>query len=427
MAVIVWILVAGDKWWFAYPILMLWGAYIFIGFKIYPDELGFLFTIAALLVYAFKKKGSPNQNRPPLTWALILLIAYFIVHLSVSWYLSNLGWLSGGGSIVRVYSSGLIALVFCWLFYKYGPTQDVKTLVTIIFWVLGLRILLSLLYFYVPSLFDYGEESLFVFYSSADLRFSALYEIILSIGIYYFTDKRPIKNAILVFICLLLVIILFGEGRVSVACAASVLVIWILLAKKLRLLVYLAPLILILITQVFSQAHLLSNLPLEVQRSLSFLPGLKSQLIHATEASDQWHTDLFWLGYEKWTNSLSSFLLGNTVNAADVYSFSQLNYAMRLEVAAGTARYESTLWTVLATLGVLGFSLYVFVFYFLCRDIVLAVLKDGIISWRHGIYAMALISLVPMILFGWIRGGFPVTEILFCTMAKVVFFDDKMT
>ena len=198
-----------------------------------------------------------------------------------------------------------------------------------------------------------------------------------------------------------------------------------LLAKKLRLLVYLSPLVLILIIQVFAQAHLLSSLPLEVQRSLSFLPGLESQLIHATEASNQWHTDLFWQGYEKWTNTWSSFWVGNAIDARDIYSFLKLNYAMQLELAAGTARYESTLWAVLATLGVLGFFLYVSVFAFLCRDIVATVLKEGIISRRHGIYAMALISLTPMILFGWIRGGFPVTEILFCVMAKVLYEQQK--
>lgn len=425
VALIVWIFTAGRYWWFAYPVLSFWGGYIYLGFKIYPDELGLLVAIAGFLLYAVRNRERLHQERPPLTWALILLIAYFVIHMSVSYYLSNLDWLTGGGSIIRVYSSGLTALLFCWLFYEYGA-QNVKKLILIIFALLALRILLSLLFFSAPGLFNYGEEALFVLYSSADLRFSALYEMILGIGIYYLTNKRLVKNAILLFIFLLLVIILFGEGRVSAACAASVLVIWMLLAKKLRLLVYLSPLVLILIIQVFAQMHLLSNLPLEVQRSLSFLPGLESQLIYATEGSDQWHTDLFWLGYEKWTNTWGSFWIGNTIDARDVYSFLKLNYAMQLEIAAGTARYESTLWTVLATLGVVGFFLYVSVFIFLCRDMAAKVLKDGIISDRHGIYAMALLSLTPMILFGWIRGGFPVTEILFCVMAKVVYDDDQI-
>ncbi|MCX5814647.1 MAG: hypothetical protein NTX75_00175 [Proteobacteria bacterium] len=421
----IWVLTAGRYWWFAYPVLTFWGGYIYLGFKIYPDEVGLLVAIAGFLVYAVKNREGLHQNRPPLTWALILLIAYFISHMSVSFYLSNLRWLTGGGSIIRVYSSGLIALLFCWLFYKFGSAQDVKTVITIVFAVLALRILLSLMYFSAPAFFDFAEEDMFILYSSADLRFSALYEMILSIGIYYFTDKRLVKNAILLFIFLLFVIILFGEGRVSTACAASILIIWMLLAKKGRLLVYLSPFVLILIIQVFAQAHLLSNLPLGVQRSLSFLPGLESQLIYATEGSNQWHTDLFWLGYEKWTNTWSSFWVGNIVDARDIYSFFKLNYAMQLEIASGTARYESTLWSVLATLGVVGFFFYVSVFAFLCRDFVAKVLKDGIISRSHGIYAMAVVSLTPMILFGWIRGGFPVTEILFCVMAKVLYEEQK--
>ncbi|MFZ4438253.1 MAG: hypothetical protein ACOYOS_07490 [Syntrophales bacterium] len=425
VAIIVWVFTAGRYWWFAYPVIMFWGGYIYLGFKIYPDEIGILVTIAGFLVYAIKNGEGLHQDRPSVTGALILLIAYFIVHMSVSYYLSNLGWLTGGGSIIRVYSSGLASLLFCWLFYKYGSAQNVKTVILIVFVVLALRMLLSLLYFSAPSLFDSEEGDLFVLYSSVDLRFSALYEIVLGIGIYYFTDKCLVKNAILLFIFLLIVIILFGEGRVSVACAASTVIIWLLLAKKLRLLVYLSPVVIIFIIQVFAQAHMLSKLPFEVQRSLSFLPGLESQLIYSTEGSNQWHMDLFWLGYGKWTNTWSSFWIGNAIDPRDVYSFFKSNYAMQLEIAAGTARYESTLWSVLATLGVIGFFLYVSVFAFLCRDIAAKVLKDGIISSSHGIYAIALLSLAPMILFGWIRGGFPTTEILFCVMAKVVYEEQK--
>lgn len=425
VVLLIWVFRAGRYWWFAYPVLSLWGGYIYLGFKVYPDEVGFFVAIAGFLVYALKDREGLHQERPPLTWALILLIAYFIVHISVSYYVSNLGWLAGDGSIIRVYSSGLIALLFCWLCYKYGSTRDAKTLIQILFALLALRILLSLFFFSAPDLFDFGEGDMFVLYSSVDLRYSALYEIVLSIGIYYFTDKRLIKNAILPFISLLFGIILLGEGRAAVACAASVLVVWMLLVKKLRLLVYLSPFVLILIIQLFAQAHLLSNLPLEVQRSLSFLPGLESQLVYATEGSDRWHTDLFWMGYKRWTNTWSSFWVGNTLDARGIYSFYRLDYATQLEVAADTAHYECTLWTVLGTLGVLGLSLYVSVFVYLCWDIGATVLKDGIISRRHGIYAMALLSMTPMILFGWIRGGFPIHEILFCVIAKMVYEDEK--
>jgi hypothetical protein len=158
---------------------------------------------------------------------------------------------------------------------------------------------------------------------------------------------------------------------------------------------------------------------------MSFIPGLNSQLIYNTGGSDDWHFDLLLLGYQRWTSSFASLIFGNCINPEGVYSFAKLDYLSRLEIAAGTSRYECTLWSVLATLGIVGTALYVWIFTFLFREIIPIVRREGIISFNHAVYAAAIISLLLMILFGWIRGGFPGIEMMLGVMAKALYEDSK--
>jgi len=51
--------------------------------------------------------------------------------------------------------------------------------------------------------------------------------------------------------------------------------------------------------------------------------------------------------------------------------------------------------------------------------------KDGIISFKHAVYAVAIICLLLMILFSWIRGGFATIELMLGVMAKALYEDNK--
>jgi len=423
---ITWVLGSGKYWWLAFPFMAFWGGVFWIGFKIYPDEIGVLVALAALILALIRYRHHEIiQDRPPISWAFLLLISYFILHMSISLYIAKLDLLSGGGSIVRVYATGLAYLLFSWLYYKFGSSKYIKAAIIIIFAVITIRIIISLFYFYQPALFNLPEADLIWLYPSADLRFSALYQMIFSIMLLYLLKNPLMKTIIVIFIILMFVLVLLGEGRVSVTMAVFALILWLLLAKKIRLLIYLLPVLFVSIIIVLSEMHLLSSLPLEMQRAISFIPGLESQLIYNTEASNYWHFDLFRLGFERWASDFFSLLFGNSVDPVGVYQFSKLGYSSQLEMAAGTARYECTLWTVLATLGIVGTFLYIWIFIFLFREIIPIVWKDGIISFDHGVYAVAIICLLLMILFSWIRGGFPTIELMLGVMAKALYEDNK--
>jgi len=422
---ITWVLGSGKYWWLFFPLLAFWGGVFWVGFKVYPDEIGVLVVAAALILAMIKGHHAIMQDRSPISWAFPLLILYFILHMSISLYTAKLDLLSGGGSIIRVYAGGLTYLVFSWLYYKFGTSKYVKAAIIIIFTVVTVRIIISLFYFYQPTLYNFSEDNLIWLYPSVDLRGSALYQIVFSIILFYLFKSRLMKTIMVIFIILMLVLVLVGQGRVSVAMAFSAVILWMLLAKKIRLLIYLLPVLFVSIIIVYSKMHLLSDLPLEMQRSLSFIPGLKSQLIYSTEGSNIWHFDLLHLGFKRWTFDFTSFLFGNCIDPVGVYQFPKLDYFVKLQIAAGTARYECTLWMVLATLGIVGTSLYIWIFRFLFRDIIPIVRRDGIIGFNHAVYAAAIICLLLMILFGWIRGGFPTIELLLGVMAKSLYEDSK--
>jgi len=422
---IVWVYGSGKYWWLVFPVMAFWGGLFWVGFRIYPDELGLLITMAALAVALCIHYPAIVRDRSPASWSLLLLGLYFLVHLLVSLSNSRLGWLSGGGSIVRVYASGITYLIFSWMYYKFGSSEHIKLAVIILFMVMLVRIVVSMLALYVPALFGISKAGFLWLHSPTDLRFSALYQMLFGIILFYLFKGRWAKAIIIVFIIGMFILVLFGEGRVSVAMAVSTLILWMLLARKTILLVYLLPLLIVCIVLVNSEVHLLSQLPLGVQRAISFIPGLDSQLIYNTIGSDDWHFDLLLLGYQRWTSSFASLIFGNCINPEGVYSIDKLDYLSRLEIAAGTSRYECTLWTVLATLGIVGTALYVWIFTFLFRDIIPIVRREGIISFNHAVYAAAIISLLLMILFGWIRGGFPSIEMMLGVMAKALYEDNK--
>jgi hypothetical protein len=427
MFAIVWVYGSGRYWWLVFPVMAFWGGLFWVGFKIYPDEFGLVIAVAALAVALCRHFPAMERYRTAASWSFLLLILYFLIHLSVSLSNSNFGWLNGSGSIIRVYASGISFLVFSWMYYKFGTSEHIKLAVIIVFIVMLVRITVSMLAIYTPRLSGMSGTGFFWLYSPADLRFSALYQMLFGIMLFYFFQERWVKIIIMILIISMFILVLFGEGRVSVAMAVFTLILWMWLAKRTVLLIYLLPLLVVSVMLVYSEVHLLSKLPSGVQRAISFVPGLESQLVYNTQASNEWHFDLLHLGFQRWTSSIGSLFFGHRINPEGVYFLNELDYFSRLEIAAGTSRYECTLWTILATLGIVGAALYIWLFTFLFRDIVPIVRKEGIISFNHAVYAAAIISLVLMILFGWIRGGFPGIELMLGVMAKALYEDSKQS
>ncbi len=426
IALVTWILLGGKNWWMAFPCMATFGGYFTVGFKIFPDEAGLLLSVLALIPAIIKGKQKIIRDRIQISWAFKALISYFILHLAVSLYYADADLLSGAGSIIRTYSKGLTYLLFCWLFYKYGNTKNLKIALSIVFFIILIRIIIAVSFFLSSDFNINSGTGIFVFQSTDDLRASAILNMLIAIILFYISKNKRLRAAIIIDILLMIPLVLIGQGRVSVAMAAVILILWLAIEKKIKHLLMFSVMVFLLFALLYNNLGVLQQLSPQAQRALSFLPGFQPSASLGIESSDEWHFDLMEKGYEKWVDSWHSILFGNRIISTGIYEFEYLDAISKLEIAAGMARYESTLWMTVATLGLCGLVLYVVIFIFLFRNIIPVLMKEGIPDFKHAVYATAFISLILMLLFCWITGGFPRYELMFGVLAKTMCEDDKL-
>ena len=424
IAVLIWSFRGGKNWWMAFVVMTSLGGVFWVGFTIYPSEIGLLLAVAALFFAVVIKGKDLSQDRPRISWAFSLLILYFILHMLASLYTAKVGLMNGGGSIIRTYSTGMTFLVFGWLYYRFGPTKNIKNVFIIILIVNSIRIgfgLYAYFFNYTSSLSGPGWAFLGM---SADLRTSALYQIYAGIVIFYLIKKRNLRIGFLLLIVISFFIVFLGQGRVAVLEAMLAISLWVMIEKKYGLLIFILSIFLFLFVLVNTKIY--EDLPYEIQRAVSFMVLNKNKIYsYYPFASDQWHFDLFKTGFDNWSNSTYSLFFGNRIDPSDVWRLGSFDFYTQVKIASAMARYESSLWTVLATIGIIGISLYVWIFSFLLRYIIPIVKRDGIKSFNHAVYAAATISFLLMILLGWIRGGFPDYEIMLGVMGKALYEDSK--
>ena len=424
IAVLIWSFKGGKNWWMAFVVFVTFGGVFWVGFKIYPAEIGLLFAIMALVFATVIKGKNLRQDRSKISWAFSLLILYFILHMLASLYKANVGLMNGGGSIIRSYSTGMTFLVFGWLYYRFGSTKNITNVFIIILIINSIRIgfgLYAYFFSYTSSLSEPGWTFLGL---STDLRSSVLYQIYAAIIIFYLIKNRNLKVGVLLLIVLSFIIVFLGQGRVAVLEAMLAISLWVIIEKRYGLLIFILSIFIFLFILVNTKVY--EDLPFEIQRSVSFMVLNKNKIYsYYPFASDQWHFDLFKTGFDNWSDSAYSLFFGNCIDPSDVWRFGSFDFFNQVKIASAMARYESSLWTVLATLGIIGISLYTWVLTFLFRNIIPIVKRDGIKSFNHAVYAIAIISFVLMILLGWIRGGFPDYEIMLGVMGKSLYEDRK--
>ena len=424
--VIIWTVYGGKNWWMAFVVMASFGGVFWVGFKVYPTEIGMLLAFMALFFAMLIKGKNFKQNRKKISWAFSLLIIYFILHMLASLYIAKIGLMNGAGSIIRTYSIGMTFLLFAWFFYKFGSTKNIKNVFIIILLINSIRMGIGLYVYFFTYNPSFSEPGWIFIGMSSDLRSSALYQINMAIIIFYANKNRAIRLIILLLIVFSFFALLLGQSRVSVFAAMLTIVFWILIEKKYALSILFLSIFLSAFILINTNIKLFEYLPFEVRRSLSFMVLDKNKILsNYPFVSDEWHSDLFKFGYNRWSSSTASIFFGNYIDPSDAWRFSSFDYNIQVKIASAMARYESTLWTVLATLGIIGFSLYVCIFAFLFNDIILIVKRDGIKNFNNAVYAVGIISFLLMIILGWIRGGFPDFAIMLGMMGKALYEDSK--
>jgi len=97
----------------------------------------------------------------------------------------------------------------------------------------------------------------------------------------------------------------------------------------------------------------------------------------------------------------------------------------RVDVAARLATYENAIFTITATLGLIGLLLWARVLYWLYQPFAFKILRQGI---RHSDDALAFVAVQTLIVyltFSWIAGGYPSTLCVLGVLAAASFFERR--
>lgn len=428
---IIWIVGGRNVWWLPIPIAVSFGGLVWVGLRIYTHELAVLMAVAALFPALALNYRSVECYRGSLPWYVYALSIYMVAHLAVSMLLDRYIENTGYGNIMRTYMNALWALFFLLTIFHYGKTTHLRSLLLIVYFGLFFRVAIGIYSYYFPGfLFFRGFNVFFLLsqYGSVELRGTALQLFIFALGLSA-ASRRVIPMIAHLVVALLSVWLLpMGSGRAAIIMMGIIPILWLLVQRRYGLLFSLIGGMIAVIAFINANPDVLYHLPRAPRRALSVLV-LKDVLdIQAENAgSDLWHQMLFNLGKDRWLASGLTFFFGNRVHPLDptMQAISwDMHYAA--SIAASITRYESALWTILATTGVVGITLYAATFIKLLNMPVRLLFREQFADATHVVYFVATAQCLLYILFLPISGTFPGIELMWATIAFTL-YRDKVT
>jgi hypothetical protein len=210
--------------------------------------------------------------------------------------------------------------------------------------------------------------------------------------------------------------------------ASGIAIIWAIFQRKfVSLAIFVSTLIVLLVT-FNTNPDLIYQFPKRFQRTLSiFVMKSPYQTVHAMlETSDQWHYELMQRGYHKWVKTPLTCLFGNRVLSVQNESdFGRKNFTDKIQMAEDLASYESGLWTVLATLGLVGMGLYIAVFKYFLGPVIRSLWRHQICDPAHAFAFMAVASMMVWVGFCWGVGHFPSQQLMLAVIARAAYDDQQ--
>jgi hypothetical protein len=431
LAIAAWILFSGKLWWALTPMAVAFGGTLLLGYKIYPHEMALLISIVALLpLIALRRRDLPL--RPPLPWTIYALLALFIVDWAISIYVIEDLDLHGIGSLSRAYISGLWAIIFGLLFYRYGELNP-RQILRLLYIVFCLRSIVvgtaALVETFLPlpkiGFVLSGLISGFTEYRVAGIQLGLL-------AFAYATMERRVGVKLVHYAVAAVAIwmALLGGGRVTIGITCCALLMWAILRRQWGWLSLLGAMGLALVVLLNRSPEMLYHLPKGGQRALSILVTESStrwlDWHDRNRISNQWHRHLSELGWQRWTENPATFLFGNRVEPYDEsYEARSATWQMKADIGAKMGLYEAGLWTVLGLIGLVGLLLYLGLFVFLLKGPLALVRREGICSPTHVLAFLALLGAMLWGVFSWIVGHFPSYELMMAVLAKAAYEDRR--
>ena len=426
---VIWMVAGRRIWWMPIPIAVSIGGLVWVGFRIYTHELALMMTMVALLPALAINRWAMEQHRPALPWYVYALPAYLLAHLVASFIINRYLGGSSYGNILRTYMGALWPLIFLIALYHYGDSRWVRITITLVYVSLLVRVVIGLYSYYFPGYFLFrGFNAIFLLseYGATELRDAPLRLLIMTLALTS-AAKRPGATVLHLLVAILSVwLLLMGSGRVTVGMLGLVPIFWLLIQRKFGLLFLFLITASSIVVLLNLNPGILDTLPRGQQRALSILIfGDILDIQARLEGSNYWHQELFRIGKERWLNSPISFLFGNRVHPFDLMGSITRDFHFGLQVAANVARYERSLWTVLATTGLVGGLLYVFSFIHLLRAPFRELIRHRIADPTHAVYFFALAHTALFFLFSPFHGSFPGTELMWGALAFVLYQDKR--
>jgi hypothetical protein len=273
------------------------------------------------------------------------------------------------------------------------------------------------------------SAALFVPPDSTDLRVSALLLIALLVIWFYRRRERWLRFVLGGVYLGAIYLTWLGASRVAALSAAFTLLLWALVQRRRAGLV--AGAAGLLVAAVIAIAVNVSpafyeTLPDGMRRSLSAIVATRDLDEHAdTAVSNEWHFMLMEAGFDRWTRNPATVLVGNPVEGWRPGYEALQSLEEKADVAARLATYENAVFTITATLGLVGLLLWARALYWLYRPFTFTILRQGIRHPNDALAFGAVQSLIVYLAFGWIAGGYPSTVCVLGVLAAASFFERR--
>ncbi len=428
--------IGGSKiWWlpiFFFPSL---GGLVYVGFKIYVQELAVILCIIPLTLALTTNRFALNVRRHGVQQIVILLLVYLSLHYLGCISYTKIQGLGGLGNISRRYADAIWPILFLLPFLYFGDSRFLKWAMRLMYFAFIVRAAIAFygIYtgvegmMYIPMI-NYVLPSGGTY---ADLRVSG--PMLVSLGIVYFClHKRFIPR---VFNLGIIAIgswgTLMGSSRLIMVSLIFLFGLSFLIYRKWGLIMGLLSIALIAILLINSAPEILYDLPSSARRAATAFMLDRAAAADAgeTEASDEWHARLITEGWKSWTENLGTFLFGRGVGAFQEDSWfnaaGQQEFEGMIVAAVATSRFEKGLWDTLCTFGLIGLVLYMIALVAAVRQLLRALFRQRISSIPLGLAFIASFQCLNWVLLCWIGGTFPSMPIMLAVIAKIALDDAK--
>lgn len=432
IAVVIWVLVAGESWWIPIFVGATVGGTFYVGFKVFPIEVAFALSIIGLIpLVLVRDKQAFQFHRKSLPLIFYVTGLYIAIRLLIDVVPAA----GARGNLSRILFSQTWCFVFAFLFHHYGSLSAARKAIGWMFAVLLVRAVAALIGFVagipliVPGLnyaLSFKAENNLV-----PMRYVA-FMLMISALIIFHSTRSIIYKTMLIPVCIFAsVLVVMGQGRFATLVMLLLPLAFFAWSRRWLALLVVGTISLSSVAFINVVPDSLDALPPGAGRALSGLVFSTnvSQSDFATEASDAWHDALRAEGYRRWTSNLGEIFVGDGITPSfDFYDMLKFKADAYVAVtnAANVGGYECGLWSVMGLTGLIGFGLYVLLFIRLWWDVLPYFLRrpqgtfwEGLIFW--GCYAS-----ISWYVVCYFQGYSPTFELLLMIIAKEVIDEGKL-